>query len=187
MTRTQKWMESVGCFGQNKKRQFLNNMADLHNIFISHYGEDEKSLDSLKQRLRDHGCDVRNSSVEKKKYRPYKVTDATIARYLRLCIRWAKTFIVMIGEHTHERPWVNYEIRQAARHGKTIVGVYMHGCKDDVELPGAFKEYGGTTLGWNSTDKLIDVIDGKLAVNEKPDGMPVTGPTSYPMKHIVCK
>lgn len=70
-------------------------MADLHNIFISHYGEDEKSLDSLKQRLRDHGCDVRNSSVEKKKYRPYKVTDATIARYLRLCIRWAKTFIVM--------------------------------------------------------------------------------------------
>ena len=71
-------------------------MADLHNIFISHYGEDENSLDSLKQRLRDHGCDVRNSSVEKKKYRPYKVEDATIARYLRICIRWAKTFIVMI-------------------------------------------------------------------------------------------
>ena len=45
-----------------------------HNIFISHYGEDERQLDSLKQRLRDHGCDIRNSSVEKKKYRPYKVT-----------------------------------------------------------------------------------------------------------------
>ena len=43
-----------------------------HNIFISHYGEDERQLDSLKQRLRDHGCDIRNSSVEKKKYRPYK-------------------------------------------------------------------------------------------------------------------
>ena len=42
-----------------------------HNIFISHYGEDERQLDSLKQRLRDHGCDIRNSSVEKKKYRPY--------------------------------------------------------------------------------------------------------------------
>ncbi|RHD71381.1 TIR domain-containing protein, partial [Phocaeicola vulgatus] len=89
-----------------------------HNIFISHYGEDERQLDSLKQRLRDHGCDIRNSSVEKKKYRPYKVTDATIARYLRICIRWAKTFIVMIGEHTHKRPWVNYEIRNAARQGK---------------------------------------------------------------------
>ena len=109
-------------------------MAGLNNVFISHYGEDEKQLDTLKQRLRDHGCDARNSSVEKKKYRPYKVTDATIARYLRICIRWAKTFIVMIGEHTHERPWVNYEIRQAARQGKTIIGVYEHGCKDDVEL-----------------------------------------------------
>ena len=93
----------------------------------------------------------------------------------------------MIGEHTHERKWVNYEIREAARQGKTIVGVYMHGCKNGVELPGAFKQYGGTTLGWNSIDKFIDVINGKMAVNEKPDGMPVTGPTSYPMIHIVCK
>lgn len=162
-------------------------MAGQHNIFISHYGEHEKALDNMKARLRANGCDVRNSSVEKKKYRPYKVKDATIARYLRLCIRWAKTFIVMIGEHTHERKWVNYEIREAARQGKTIVGVYMHGCKNDVKLPGAFKQYGGTTLGWNSIDKLIDVINGKMAVNEKPDGIPVTGPTSYPMIHIVCK
>ena len=159
----------------------------MHNIFISHYGEDEASLDHLKQRLRDHGCDVRNSSVEKKKYRPYKVTNATIARYLRMCIRWAKTFIVMIGEHTHERPWVNYEIRQAARQGKTIIGVYEQSCKDKVELPGAFKEYGGSTLGWGSIDKLIDVINGKLSVHEKPDGMPVTGPVSYPMIYIKCK
>ncbi len=51
----------------------------------------------------------------RKKYRPYKVTDATIARYLRICICWAKTFIVMIGEHTHERKWVNYEIRQGLK------------------------------------------------------------------------
>lgn len=72
-------------------------MAGQHNIFISHYGEHEKALDNMKARLRANGCDVRNSSVEKKKYRPYKVKDATIARYLRLCIRWAKTFIVMIA------------------------------------------------------------------------------------------
>lgn len=161
-------------------------MVDLHNIFISHYGEDEIALDKLKARLRANGCDVRNSSVEKKKYRPYRVSDATIARYLRLCIRWAKTFIVMIGEHTHERKWVNYEIRQAARQGKTIVAIYMHGYKNDVELPGAFKQYGGSILGWNSTDKLIDVINGKLSVNEKPDGMPVTGNVSYPMIYIKC-
>ena len=151
-----------------------------HNIFISHYGEDERQLDSLKQRLRDHGCDIRNSSVEKKKYRPYKVTNATIVRYLRICIRWAKTFIVMIGEHTHKRPWVNYEIRNAARQGKVIIGIYEHGCKDDVELPEAFKRYGTTTLGWNSVDKLIDVIEGRIVVSENPNGS-----ASGPIQNII--
>lgn len=156
----------------------------LRNIFISHYGEDEKSLDSLKQRLRDNGCDVRNSSVEKKKYRPYKVKDATIARYLRICIRWAKTFIVMIGEHTYERPWVNYEIREAHRQGKQIVGIYMFGCKNNVELPEAYKRYGGSPLGWNSLDKLGDIIKGRVVAPEAPDGTPAA--PIYNIIHIKC-
>lgn len=148
-------------------------MANLHNIFISHYGEDEKSLDSLKSHLKSIGCDARNSSVEKKNYkRNYKVTDATIARYLRRCIRWAGTFIVMIGEHTHERPWVNYEIRTAARMGKPIVGIYMQGCKDKVELPDAYKRYGGSLIGWGSIGKLSDIIDGKQIAPEAPDSTP---------------
>lgn len=160
-------------------------MANKHNIFISHYGEDEASLDSLKQRLRDSGCDVRNSSVEKKDYRPYKVTDATIARYLRRCIRWAGTFIVMIGEHTHERPWVNYEIRQAYLQGKNIVGIYMHGCKGKVELPEAYKRYGGSLIGWNSLDKLSDIIEGKVVPPETSDCSP--SDPIYNIIHIVCK
>lgn len=69
------------------------------------------------------------------------------------------TFIVLIGEHTHERPWVNYEIRSAYMQGKKIIGVYMHGCKDSVELPEAFKRYGGPIIGWNTTDKLADMIE----------------------------
>lgn len=157
----------------------------MNNIFISHYGEDEKQLDSLKLRLKEHGCEVRNSSVEKKKYRPYKVTNATIARYLRICIKWAKTFIVMIGEHTHERPWVNYEIRSAARQDKTIIGVFEHGCKDNVDLPEAFKRYGTTTLGWNSVDKLIDVIEGKTVVPETPNGNVAT--PIHNIIRIICK
>ena len=160
-------------------------MAEKHNIFISHYGEDEASLDSLKQRLKNSGCDVRNSSVEKKKYRPYKVKDETIARYLRICIRWAKTFIVMIGEHTHERPWVNYEIRQAYLQGKQIVGIYMNGCKDKVELPEAYKRYGGSPIGWKSIDKLSDIIKGKVVAPEAPDCTP--SDPIYNIIHIICK
>jgi len=146
----------------------------MKNIFISHYNVDEESLDSLKSRLKDIGCNVRNSSVENKdnkngEKRRYKVTDATIARYLRKCIRWAKTFIVLIGEDTHKRPWVNYEIRTAARMGKPIVGIYKNGCKNNVELPEAYKRYGGSPLGWKSIDKLADIIDGKQNPPENPD------------------
>ena len=74
------------------------NMADKHNVFISHYGEDEAHLDRLRKRLKNMGCEVRNSSIEKKHYRKDKVSDATIAKELRSHITWAKTFIVLIGE-----------------------------------------------------------------------------------------
>lgn len=160
-------------------------MAEKHNVFISHYGEDEKQLDSLKQRLRDQGCEVRNSSIEKKDYRENKVSDATIAVEIRSHITWAKTFIVMIGEHTHERPWVNYEIRNAARQGKTIVGIYEYGCKDNVELPEAYKRYGGNPLGWNSLDKLDEIIKGNIPAPEAPDGTPA-GPI-HNIIRIICK
>ena len=145
-------------------------MAEKHNVFISHYGEDEPHLDRLRERLHEIGCEVRNSSIERKDYRENHVADSTIAAEIRSHINWAGTFIVMIGEHTHERPWVNYEIRYAARQGKTIVGIYEYGCKDNVELPEAYKRYGGSPLGWNSLEKLDDIISGQVPAPEAPDG-----------------
>ena len=55
-------------------------MSDIHNVFISHYSEDDDELHRLKQRLTDRGCTVRNSSVEKGDYRKGPVKDATIAK-----------------------------------------------------------------------------------------------------------
>ena len=46
-------------------------MSDIHNVFISHYSEDDDELHRLKQRLTDRGCTVRNSSVPKiRNYHP---------------------------------------------------------------------------------------------------------------------
>lgn len=159
-------------------------MADIHNIFISHYSEDDEHLRRLKERLQEKGCTVRNSSVEKGDYRKVPVADSTIAKELRGYIKWAGTVMVLIGEHTHERPWVNYEIRNAYLQGKKIIGVYMYGCKDDVELPEAFKRYCGPAIGWNSTDKLIDIIDGKCPPPEAPNGGPAQ--PIYNIIHIKC-
>lgn len=145
-------------------------MATTHNIFISHYGKDDEHVQRLKQRLNDGGYDVKNSSIDSTKYRPYIPSEATIARYLRGAIKWAGTFICLIGKDTHTRPWVNYEIRQAYLQGKQIVGIYKHGCLDSVELPEALKKYGGPLVGWNSIDKLGDILTGKTEPVETPSG-----------------
>src|SRR5690606_25902448 len=147
-------------------------MDKTRNIFISHHGKDDKHVQRLKQRLRDQGYNIRNSSVDSSKHRPVRPSDAVIERYLRRGISWAGTFICLIGEKTHTRPWVDYEIKQAHLQGKRIVGIFKHGCKDSVELPENFKRYGGTPLGWNSLDKLADAIDGKPLPAEDPSGTP---------------
>lgn len=162
----------------------------VHNVFISHYSGDVERLRNLKNRLEAANCKVRNSSAEEDKEgglvrNGKKVADATIARYLRARINWAGTFIVIIGEHTHERPWVNYEIKKAAEMGKQIIGIYDHGCKNNVELPEAYKRYGGSPIGWNSIDKLSDIIAGKVVPPEAPDGTALE--PIYNIIHIVCK
>lgn len=76
----------------------------------------------------------------------------------------------MLGEKTHTRKWVNYEISNAHTQGKPIVGIFKRGCNNSVELPSTFKKYGGPTIGWNSLDKLGDIMSGDTAPIENPDG-----------------
>ena len=164
-------------------------MADLHNVFISHYSGDVERMRVLLDRLNSSGCLARNSSAEEDKdgglvRHGHQVSDKVIARYLRMRIRWAKTVIVIIGEHTHERPWVNYEIRNAYMQGKQIIGIYDWGCKDDVTLPEAFERYGDSTIGWNSLDKLSDLLYNGAPIHEKPNGSQA-GPIQT-IIHIAC-
>lgn len=146
-------------------------MSDARNIFISHYGKDDEHVQSLKTRLKDQGYNVRNFSVDSTNHKDgRKPSDAVVARLLRMRISWSSTFVCLIGPDTHTRKWVNFEIRTAHLQGKRIVGVYTHGSNNAVELPEAFKKYGGTPLGWNSLDKLGDAIEGKSMPAQNPDG-----------------
>ena len=164
-------------------------MDKLYNVFISHYSGDVQRMRDLKNRLETSGCIVRNSSLEEDKdnkvvHKGKIVSDAVIARYIRRGIKWAKTFIVVIGEHTHERAWVNYEIQNAHFQGKQILGIYDYGCSNKVELPEAFKRYGTSPIGWNSVDKLSDMIKGKIYPPELPDGS-ASSPI-YNIFHVKC-
>lgn len=146
-------------------------MADSHNVFISHKGEDDRQVQNLKQRLKAQGYNVRNFSVDSTNHKDgRRPSDAVIARLLRMRVSWSSTLICLIGPDTHTSKYVNDEIKYAHEQGKKIVGMYTYGSANDVEIPEAFKIYGGTPLGWNSVDKLGDAIEGRNMPAENPDG-----------------
>jgi hypothetical protein len=160
-------------------------MGKGNNVFISHYGKDDDKVQRLKERFAEKNYNVRNYSVDSTKHNQLKrPSDAVIERYLRKQISWSGSLICLIGDKTHTRAWVNYEIEEAHRQGKKIIGVYAHGSSENAELPSAFKKYGGATIGWNSVDKLVDIINGKEIPVENASGMPRQ--PLYQMASVSC-
>lgn len=160
-------------------------MADQHNIFISHYGKDDHHVQSLKSRLKDGGYDVRNFSVDSTNHKDgRKPSDAVVRRLLRMRLKWSKTFICLIGPKTHTRDWVDYEIEQAHKQGKRIIGVYTHGSKETADVPERLKEVASNIIGWNSIEKIGDIITGENVPFENPESSYAS--PSYPMVRVKC-
>jgi hypothetical protein len=144
-------------------------------VFISHHHADDSRVDQLTDLLTKAGNDVRNSSVRMKpanqrRFDEGRVSDETIRRLLRMKISWASTVVVLVGKETHTRPWVNWEIEQAHKQGKRIVGVYERG-GTDVPLPRALEDYGTRVVAWNS-DSVVEAIEGDANPFEGPNGLP---------------
>jgi hypothetical protein len=148
-------------------------MSQTKNVFISHHHEDDKHVDSLSSLLGNNGCNIRNSSIRAKPANQERldkglVKDSTIRRLLRMKMSWAGTVIVLVGKETHKRHWVNWEIEEAHRQGKKIVGVYEEGLKDKVELPDALKSFATSQVDWDP-EKIIGAINGNPSFQD-PDG-----------------
>jgi len=142
-------------------------------VFISHHHGDDTHVDKFSQLVKKNGSEVRNSSVRMKpanqrRMEKGRVKDSTIKRLLRMKMNWASTVVVLIGPKTHSRPWVNWEIEQANRMGKRIVGVYLHG-GSQANLPKAFEDYGHSLVKWHPKS-IIDAIEGRTNRFENPEG-----------------
>ncbi len=147
----------------------------IKNVFVSHHHKDDASVDGLTDMLSGKGYQLRNSSIRvkpenQKRLDQNKVSDRTIARLLRMKMRWASQVIVVIGKETHQRPWVDWEVKAAHQLGKPIIGVYENGLKDQVEIPDNLKKYATSIVGWRS-DSVIDALEGNSQF-QNPDGTP---------------
>ncbi|MEL5996322.1 TIR domain-containing protein [Hymenobacter segetis] len=132
-------------------------------VFISHHHQDDAKVTELTNLLAGNGHDIRNSSVRLKpenqrRMDEKRVSDATIARILRMKISWAGTVVVLIGKDTHTRPWVNWEIDKANEQGKRIVGVFLRG-GTEADIPPSLAKYSSTIVKWN-TASIMGAIDG---------------------------
>lgn len=141
--------------------------------FISHHHADDEHVDKLASLLKGAGYEIRNSSIRAKPANQRRldrgeVSDETIRRLLRLKISWAGKVIVLIGKATHKRPWVDWEINEAHRQGKRIVGIYTRGASA-ADVPTALEKYGSALVGWQS-QTIIGAIDGDKNRFENPDG-----------------
>jgi hypothetical protein len=165
----------------------MRGSSTRHHVFISHHHADDAEVDKLTQLLTKRGNDIRNSSIRAKPANQARldrgeVKAETIRRLLRMKISWASTVVVLIGEETHTRPWVDWEINEAHRQGKRIVGVFVRG-GTDAHTPAALEQYASSIVGWNSA-RIMDSIEGVDNPFELPDGMP--RPPTHPGKSIKC-
>jgi hypothetical protein len=151
----------------------MSSDSGRRHLFISHHHKDDEEVTKLTELLTRSGYDVRNSSIRanpanQERLEKGLVSDDVIRRLLRMKISWSSTVVVLIGKETHGRPWVNWEIEEANRQGKRIVGVYVRG-GTAADVPASFEKYGNALVGWGS-DGVIAAIDGKENSFQEPDG-----------------
>jgi MTH538 TIR-like domain (DUF1863) len=155
--------EALIAMDENKRRH----------VFISHHHADDAEVDNLTSLLKKRGYDIRNSSIRAKPANQQRldkglVKEETIRRLLRMKISWASEVVVLVGKQTHSRPWVNWEVEEANRQGKRIVGVYAHG-SSNADKPPALEKYASAIVGWN-TGNIVSAIDGTENSFQNPDG-----------------
>jgi hypothetical protein len=153
----------------------MNSKNNRRHVFISHHHADDSEVDKLTSLLSRNGYDIRNSSIRAKPANQERldkglVRPEVIQRLLRRKISWAGTALVLIGKDTHSRKWVNWEIEQANKQNKRIVGVFVRG-GTEADIPAPLEKYATAIVGWDS-NCIIDAIDGTENPFENPDCSP---------------
>jgi len=78
-----------------------------------------------------------------------KKGDDAIKKMIEDGLKNTSVSAVLIGKETSSRKWVRYEVRRSHEEGKGLLGVYIHGIKDD---DGHTDDKGDSSFGQIGTD-----------------------------------
>lgn len=159
-------------------------MADTKNVFISHVHEDDALLPKLKDLIGNSGMEVRDGSISSDKPNDAQSEDYIKREILAPRIQWASTLVVLISHDTADSWWVNWEIEEAVRQGKNVVGVFAQGATD-ADIPEALRQCGDAAIvGWQG-ERVVDAINGEVREWDKPDSGTPRAP-EWAVKRYSC-
>ena len=141
---------------------------EIKNVFISHIHEDDEGLTKVKDLVANQGMQIRDSSITSDKPNRAKNPDYIKQEILKPQIEWAGTLVVYVSPDTWTSQWVNWEIEQAHKLGKRIVGVWAYGM-NDCKIPEALEKYADAMAGWNG-ESIVNAITGKSEDWYQPTG-----------------
>ncbi len=123
--------------------EYSEGEAPRKRVFISFHMEDEAQVDLLRQQAKDEKSDIDfiDYSVKEPFDEKWK-TQATER------IKRSSVLVVMVGEDTHNREAVNWEINKAYELGKKVICVRIYRDKNH-EIPQACKEHNARVMNWD--------------------------------------
>lgn len=120
-------------------------------VFISFHIDDENQVNLLRHQ---------GKNSDQLEFIDYSVKEPFDEKWKTQCterIRQSTVVVVAIGEKTHEREAVNWEIRKAHELGKPVIGMRIHSDKNH-KIPPAMKENNDRVVPWN-LDSIQSEID----------------------------
>lgn len=87
--------------------------------------------------------------------------DSAIQEWIDAQIKGKSVVIVLIGENTAGRKWINYEIEKAWNDGKGVLGIHIHKLKnrEGKQSEKGSNPFSGFTLNGVSLDKIVKTYD----------------------------
>jgi len=136
---------------QKDKEQSLEEYPTKPRVFISFHMNDEEQVNLLR---------YQGGNSDQLEFTDYSVKEPFDEKWKAQCterIRQSSVVVVAIGEDTHQRPAVLWEIETAHKLGKPVIGMRIYGDKNH-KIPQPMLDHGDKVVEWK-LDKLQGEID----------------------------
>ncbi len=118
--------------------------------------------------VRNMGVVEGNQLVRGNEWEEVKKSEASIKRWIDDNLKDKSCLIVLIGEKTSERKWVQYEVERAWELGKAVCGIYIDRLKNvngeqSKKGKNPFEEF---SIGERKLSNVVPVFDSKYNLSD---------------------